>query len=519
MLPILLNALHEPKAQELPENTPDLDFSRGQLVKRPPLLLSLPIRNHDGDTPLMWAACKGLISAMKCLLLEGANATDTNKVGFSVLMCATSSGNVTALRMILVAIKDAARSAPHEDLLTKALTAVNSQGNSSLHIAAETGVPAVVEALLNVGAGALIDYVNAAGMTPADMAEYALSAHVYDSGDDSSNGGDKNNRRSKDAGRGYTTVAEILRRLAQKHEAKVQRELRDLEKTKEPIKAGSSRNAAVLGNKKKYHGGKATRQASPVVLSTKHDAQRDESNTHTAREQLSPSQGELVVDALADAHTGVWETVSSRGGTNLSSRGIVGTVKARTWADSAGHCTADVLQVKGRENKEEGKAQKEVAVPSGHTVSFKAAVQGTTTTVTTAPAAPQGNVSDPRKVHDRKEEQQDEDIVGSDEVKVNSRIEALSLAQLQQHLEDMHPLVPPLDLSVAHVVGRGTENLSVSQLQALEEVLGRLQQQVADQRFRLIREEALQIQAELFASKEAVTELSMRLTKLEKKCE
>eukprot|EP00899_Mesostigma_viride_P005650 jgi/Mesvir1/15086/Mv14728-RA.1 len=127
--------------------------------------------NANGDTPLMFAAGKGHLAAVNCLLDSGlVPVTCKNRSGMTALMVAAGSGKVTCVRALLA----------HEHSDTH-INATDLAGCSALHFAARGGHSGCAAALLS--AGAQISRANARGKTAlaeARMSRDALCIRVLE---------------------------------------------------------------------------------------------------------------------------------------------------------------------------------------------------------------------------------------------------------------------------------------------------------------------------------------------------
>ena len=63
--------------------------------------ISADIRDHSGETPLMYAACRGSRSVMRFLLKNGASVNARSSSGWSALMDAAARKNGDAVRLLL----------------------------------------------------------------------------------------------------------------------------------------------------------------------------------------------------------------------------------------------------------------------------------------------------------------------------------------------------------------------------------------------------------------------------------
>lgn len=123
----------------------------------------------EGATPLMRAAKHGDYRAMAALLARGADATMTLKNNATVLMLASGLGRGTS-----AFAEDVGSEADLFQAATLALeygadvTAVNDQGATALHYAAQAGLNSVVKLLAEYGAA--LDVKDKQGRTPVDAA-------------------------------------------------------------------------------------------------------------------------------------------------------------------------------------------------------------------------------------------------------------------------------------------------------------------------------------------------------------
>ncbi|KAL9081870.1 MAG: hypothetical protein Q9159_006946 [Coniocarpon cinnabarinum] len=115
-------------------------------------------RDNNGVTPLHLAATHGQASAVKQLLISGANVLVKDKAGHTVLHKAVRSLHGPTVRLVLEALFHLTSDLPVEDVNvhkteeTGALSPISRNQCLSLHTAAKEGSPEIVKVLLSYGA-------------------------------------------------------------------------------------------------------------------------------------------------------------------------------------------------------------------------------------------------------------------------------------------------------------------------------------------------------------------------------
>src|SRR3954467_15945787 len=123
----------------------------------------------EGATPLMRAAKNGDYRAMEALLARGADVTARIKNNSTVLMYASGLGRGTsAFAEDVGSESDLFRAAKLALEYGADATAVNDQGATALHYAAQSGLNSVVQLLADYGA--VLDAKDKQGRVPADSA-------------------------------------------------------------------------------------------------------------------------------------------------------------------------------------------------------------------------------------------------------------------------------------------------------------------------------------------------------------
>uniref|UniRef100_A0A8C8SYP4 BRCA1-associated RING domain protein 1 n=1 Tax=Pelusios castaneus TaxID=367368 RepID=A0A8C8SYP4_9SAUR len=125
------------------------------LLKKSPGGNTATKRNHRGETLLHVASIKGDVSAVECLLKNGADPNVKDHAGWTPLHEACNQGHEKVVELLL----------QHRALVNT----TGYQNDSPLHDAAKNGHVSIVELLLSHGASR--DAVNIFGLRPVDYAE------------------------------------------------------------------------------------------------------------------------------------------------------------------------------------------------------------------------------------------------------------------------------------------------------------------------------------------------------------
>ena len=161
---------------------------------------SASLATSNGATPLMMAATRGNVGAMRMLLEKKAGVNDKSGAGATALMNAAASGNPNAVRLLLDKGADA--------------KAVTKRNETALANAATTGNPEMVKMLL--AAGAPVNTQDVRGYTAllyaagSDTAPLEVVKLLLENGADTGCLGDEETAKTLAAKRGNTEVAKLL---------------------------------------------------------------------------------------------------------------------------------------------------------------------------------------------------------------------------------------------------------------------------------------------------------------------
>jgi ankyrin repeat protein len=144
-----------------PHNPPTTLLSKAlerEIYQSIPVLINaganVNIANDDSETPLLYAASKGLNTLVKILIEAGAEVNKTNKDGDTPLYWAAVNGHKDAIEVLLNAGAD--------------VNQVNRSSNTPLVMAAQDGREDIVKLLLKAGAN--VNQANVLGITPLSIA-------------------------------------------------------------------------------------------------------------------------------------------------------------------------------------------------------------------------------------------------------------------------------------------------------------------------------------------------------------
>eukprot|EP00953_Heterococcus_sp_UTEX-ZZ885_P004572 2972-Heterococcus_DN1.PRE.2 len=147
-----------------------------------------------GNSPLHYAASKGVVGIITRLLDKGADAGLSNAQGTTPLMKAATNAQVATVKMLVNCNTLHYTTVSYRDTCTQhiavlsLLAARNSagadinkgckQGNTALHVAARGGHAVIVKLLLHLAANPKV--INKAGKTPKDVALDDTTAALLD---------------------------------------------------------------------------------------------------------------------------------------------------------------------------------------------------------------------------------------------------------------------------------------------------------------------------------------------------